>query len=155
MKRINFLFSLLIAGLVFTGSVYAQGKSDMAGAPLFTTLTGAAEVPGPGDPDGSGSAVIKLNHGRGLVCWTIMVADIELPATAAHIHIGDENTAGPIVVTLAAPDEDGFTSGCTEADRDLIRSILIQPELFYVNVHNAEFPPGAVRGQLRRAGQKQ
>jgi hypothetical protein len=35
-------------------------------------------------------------------------------------------------------------------DADLIMEIRQNPENFYVNVHNDEFPGGAVRGQLSK-----
>ena len=132
-----------VISLAVGAIVWAQG-----GRPLSTTLTGAAEIP-PGDPDGTGTAQITLNAGLGEVCWTINVASITLPATAAHIHIAPAGIAGPIVVTLSAPDASGVASGCTQsASQDVLRGITVAPELFYVNVHNADFPAGAVRGQL-------
>jgi hypothetical protein len=125
--------------------------ADRGGRPLSATLTGEAEVPGPGDPDGSGTAFVTLNQGQGQVCFEISVSDILLPATAAHIHVGTADVAGPIVVTLAPPDASGFSSGCAEeVDRELIKDIRQNPQGYYVNVHNAEFPPGAVRGQLTK-----
>ena len=48
-------------------------------------MTGAAEAPGPGDPDGSGTAFFTLNQGQGEICFELTVANID-PATAAHIH---------------------------------------------------------------------
>ncbi len=42
----------------------ALAQPAQGGAKLTTTLTGAAEVPGPGDPDGSGTATITLNPGK-------------------------------------------------------------------------------------------
>ncbi|MBA2380213.1 MAG: CHRD domain-containing protein [Blastocatellia bacterium] len=155
MKRTIMVYSLLITLLAVTGTTFAQRggeNGERAGAPLFATLTGDAEVPGPGDPDGQGTATITLNQGRGLVCWSIMVTDIQLPASAAHIHFGDINTAGPVVVDLSGPGADGISSGCRSVEASLIMSIRRNPELYYVNVHNPEFPPGAVRGQLRRPG---
>jgi aldose sugar dehydrogenase len=115
----------------------------------FTTdLTGAAEVPGPGDPDGSGMATITVNPLKRQVCFTLMVENIA-PATAAHIHIGPPDVAGPVVVPLNPPPTDGASSGCANnVDRSLLRNILQHPENYYVNVHNADFPAGAVRGQL-------
>ena len=104
------------------------------GAPQSTTLTGAAEVPGPGDPDGSGSASLRLNPGQKEICYELTVADIA-PATAAHIHIGGPTVAG---------------RGCKSVDRDLVLDILKNPAGFYVNVHNSAFLAGAVRGQLSR-----
>jgi hypothetical protein len=34
------------------------------------------------------------------------------------------------------------------ADPDLLRDIAENPQNYYVNLHNARFPAGAVRGQL-------
>lgn len=112
-----------------------------------TTLTGAAEVP-PGDPDGSGTATITINYGQARLCWEIQVKGITLPATAAHIHEAPAGVAGPVVVPLSAPDASGFASGCTTVDRGELKEIIQHPEEYYVNVHNADYPPGALRGQL-------
>jgi hypothetical protein len=124
--------------------------ADHGGRLLTATLTGAAEVP-PGDPDGSGSALITLNQGRGEVCWEIAVADILLPAAAAHIHVAPVGVPGPIVVPLSPPDDTGVAVGCTTGiDRSLIRAIRQSPADYYVNVHTTDFMPGAVRGQLAK-----
>ena len=147
MKKITSI-ALVITLLTF-GVVLAGGR------PLSTTLTGEAEVnaagvPNQGDLDGEGSARVTLNQGQGEVCFEINVSGITLPATAAHIHVGAAGVNGPIVVGLAAPDASGFASGCVSADKALIKAIRQNPADYYVNVHNAEYPPGAVRGQLSR-----
>jgi hypothetical protein len=112
-------------------------------------LTGAAEVPGPGDPDGRGHAHVRVFPKQDKVCFEIDVSNIELPATAAHIHRGSADVAGPVVVDLAPPGADGHSEGCVSVqDRELLRSIKNNPSGFYVNVHNTPFPAGAVRGQL-------
>ena len=59
-------------------------------------------MPGPGDPDGSGSAQVTLNQGRGEVCFDITVNDI-VAATAPHIHIGDASVSGGVVVNFNVP----------------------------------------------------
>jgi len=125
------------------------------GRPFVTTLSGEAEVtadgvPNQGDLDGEGWALITLNQGRGEVCWAIQVSGITLPASAAHIHVGAATTAGPVVVGLSAPDADGLASGCTSAAPELIKAIRQNPDEYYVNVHNADYPAGALRGQLSR-----
>ena len=113
-------------------------------------LTGAAEVPGPGDPDGSGTATIRLQLEQGEVCFDLTVSNIG-PATAAHIHEGAEGVAGPVVVPLDPAPTGGSSSGCiSDVDAALIQNIAQNPGQYYVNVHNEEFPDGAIRGQLGR-----
>ena len=132
-----------LATLVAGGAVAQEG-----GRPYTVAMTGAAERPGPGDPDGSGTATFRVNAGQGRVCYTLNVSNIE-PATAAHIHRGGPEVAGPVVVGLAAPT-DGSSEGCAEVTRALAQELIRTPGAFYVNVHNAPFPGGAVRGQLGR-----
>jgi hypothetical protein len=145
MKKNTLLQIMIVLALLALTSIAADG-----GRLFTTTLTGAAEVPGPGDPDGSGTASLRLNPGQEEVCFELSVSNIALPATGAHIHVGTADVAGPVVVPLTAPDVSGTSSGCVSADRELIKSIIQNPEEYYVNVHNTEFPPGAVRGQLSK-----
>lgn len=145
MRIVRILVALaLVAALTIVGTVSAAA----GGRPLTTNLTGAAEVPGPGDPDGSGWARITVNPGQGEVCWWLEVEGIA-PATAAHIHVAPAGVAGPVVVPLSPPT-DGSSSGCADVDRDLAMALIQHPERYYVNVHNADFPAGALRGQLSR-----
>lgn len=110
------------------------------------TLTGTAEVPGPGDPDGTGSAVVRFDVSEGEVCYDIAVSNIG-PATAAHIHSGAAGQSGGPVINFNVA-ENGLESCVTGVDRDLMQQILDNPAAYYVNVHNETYPGGAVRGQL-------
>lgn len=144
MKKITLIRMIaIVLAILALASIAADG-----GRPLSTTLTGAAEVP-PADPDGSGTATITFNHGQGEVCFELTVSGIA-PATAAHIHVAPAGVAGPVVVPLSPPTS-GSSSGCVSGvDPDLIKNIIQHPEEYYVNVHNAEFPGGAIRGQLSK-----
>jgi len=117
---------------------------------LTTKLTGAAEVPNPGDPDGKGTTVVRFNERRGTVCFKISVKDIA-GSSAAHIHEAPVGKGGPVVVPLfAMQSARKQRKGCVaDVDRTLVRRILANPRGFYVNVHNADFPTGALRGQFR------
>jgi hypothetical protein len=154
MKRFMTLLSILMLTLMLFAFQNPQDIDEPPGQEgrLFSArLRGEAEVPGPGDPDGTGSARVRLNPKEGEVCFRIQVSNIALPATAAHIHIGTPNFAGPVVVTLGAPDAEGNSEGCaSDQDPGVLRLIIDNPGVFYVNVHNAEFPAGAVRGHLSR-----
>ncbi|HET9427808.1 MAG TPA: CHRD domain-containing protein [Allosphingosinicella sp.] len=120
----------------------------MTPADLRASLNGLQEVPGPGDPDGSGTAVVRVNPAGGQVCWTLAVRGLD-PASAAHIHRGPAGSAGPPVVTLTTPGADGRSEGCIAVDQALARDMVGRSFDYYVNVHNAAFPAGAIRGQLR------
>lgn len=111
-------------------------------------LEGAQEVPGPGDPDGTGSATIRINRGLGQLCYSLQVNGIA-PATAAHIHEAPAGSAGPVVIGLQAPTG-GSSNACVSIGRELASEISREPDDYYVNVHNAEFPAGALRGQISR-----
>jgi hypothetical protein len=131
-----------------TTSATASPDQEQGGRLMAVALTGAEEAPGPGDPDGSGTARFTFNAGQQEVCFTLTAAGIAA-ATAAHIHIAPPGQPGPVVVPLTPPTS-GSSTGCVAADRDLITEILRNPEAYYVNVHNAQFPAGAVRGQLSK-----
>jgi hypothetical protein len=135
----------VVVGLSLAGCATV---GDAVGTGLEATLSGAEEVPGPGDPDGSGSAEITIVDRTDNLCYEVTVRNIA-PATAAHIHRGAPGRAGPPVVTLDAPT-DGESNACLSVASELVDEIEANPGNFYINVHNAAFPNGAVRGQLAR-----
>jgi hypothetical protein len=126
-----------------------EDNNGQGGALLAATMSGAQEAPGPGDPDGTGTARIVVNSGQRRVCFELTVNSID-PATAAHIHVGAPGQAGPVVVPLNPPPTSGQSQGCVDVDRDLARAIRANPGQYYVNVHNTQYPNGAVRGQLTK-----
>jgi|SRR5262245_50401257 len=148
MKQPGVLITLIvfIAGVSFVLSAQEQ----KGGRPISAILSGGAEVPGPGDADGTGLVKLTFNPGQNQICYELTVENIA-PATMAHIHSGAANAAGPVVVTLKAPTQ-GTVKDCVQVDKDKISKIMDDPESFYVNVHNADFPNGAVRGQLPKQG---
>ncbi|MGH2729399.1 MAG: CHRD domain-containing protein [Actinomycetota bacterium] len=148
-KRI--MVVLVALGLVVAG--FAAGGLAKGGAKRVASLSGENEVP-EADPDGSGKGTIRLKKGDGEVCFTVKWENIGSP-TKAHIHDGPAGQNGGIVVTLfdsatALPSTISEVRGCAEdVDEELIEDIKKNPEEFYVNVHNEEFPNGAIRGQLQ------
>lgn len=111
----------------------------------------AAHLGGAGSPDtdGAGHATFKIDTAKNEVCYTVMVEKIGA-ATAAHVHKGAAGASGPPVVPLKAPDAAGKSEGCATVDAAVVKDILANPAGYYVNVHNAEFPGGAIRGQLAK-----
>jgi hypothetical protein len=143
-------FVMAFAFLVFRNPALAQdnqikGKEKTKGPTSHTMtikLTGGAEAPDPGDKDGSGVAKLTFNHEKGEVCYTLTTKKTQT-VTAAHIHSGAAGQAGPPKVTFTPP-----TKGCTSVEKDVMDDMMKNPAIYYINVHNTDFPNGALRGQL-------
>jgi hypothetical protein len=140
MRRLTLLAALVLA-VVLMAAVPVMAAQR---ATLEASLTGEKEVPGPGDKDGRGEADVKVYKAK--VCYELEVERIKA-ATAAHIHRGGPNVAGPVVVELKAPT-DGSSEGCKAISRQLSKNLRDNPSHYYVNVHNNPYPDGAIRGQL-------
>jgi hypothetical protein len=150
-KSTRIAVGLALAGLL-VGLLPATASAGEKATTLRADLNGAKEIPGPGDTDGRAKARIVLT--RHTVCFVLQWRGIAGP-TAAHIHAGRKGVAGPIAVLLfesagPLPSTLGSAAGCVRAAKGLVRAIKQHPADYYVNIHNADFPAGAVRGQLHR-----
>lgn len=131
------------AALVALSLVVPSGAAVAEVPQHRVTLTGAQEAPGPGDSDGRGQFAWSLDGQR--LCYLLSVRGIAT-AAAAHIHRGKAGVAGPVRVELVAPKP--ASAACVNVAAGLATRLREHPRRFYVNVHNAGFPNGAVRAQL-------
>lgn len=123
----------------------AAGAATNAGTTkLEANLRGSNE----GAPASNrGKTEIRLTPSSGKVCWATTITKIDGKPNASHIHKGRKGVSGNVVVPLGA----GFKrQGCTTASKALVKAIIKNPGAYYVNVHNAKHPAGAMRGQLAR-----
>ena len=111
-------------------------------------LRGANEVH-PGDPDGSGTAEISFADELTRVCWDLNDLKGLGPITGAHIHRGAAGVDGPVVLALKQATEGGWR-GCSSDTAWVQQAFDEGLANYYVNVHTAEYPKGAIRGQLRQ-----
>ena len=152
----------IVLVLALATAVAGLSLATAQGGRKFTVpLTGAAEVPGPGDSDATGTAMLTINGGTGEVCFAFTATGLD-SVTMAHIHRGTETESGPVVVTLpiSADSMSADTTGrpnrlerCVSVPRDTVQAILRNLSGYYVNVHTVTFPDGAIRGQLAKKGQ--
>lgn len=141
--------SCVASAALLTTTAFAQGETG--GVRFTATMTGAQEVPGPGDPNATGTAVLRVNPGVPQICYDISVANIDGTINNAHIHIINPPTGfGPPVVNLTAPVSGSVKDCATSPNvtREEALAIIKNPENYYVNIHSTTFPNGAVRGAL-------
>ena len=143
--RVAALSAALLCGIVLLAS-----PASAATAVLRTTLTAAA-VPTGGDPAGSGEAYVIIDTVSGRVC-TVVVARGVVQVIAAHIHKGAAGVQGPHAIDLTTPVDYGagtaYSLTCTVESPALVADLIANPSGYYVNVHSAGRPLGALRGQL-------
>lgn len=142
-----------IAAVSLAGAMALAGCAtveEAAATAVDTTyhanLTGAQEVGG-GDSDGSATARVTIADDFDQVCWNVSDVRNIGDVTAAHIHVGARGVNGPPVFTLTKSNE-GTWTGCSEGAEWTQNRIEGNPENFYVNLHTAAYPNGAIRGQL-------
>jgi hypothetical protein len=82
-------------------------------------------------------------------CWTLSWRGIADPLDG-HVHFAPRGTAGPIAIDLDTDDVGGpDVSGCRMITAALASAITSDPGAYYVNLHNAGFQAGAIRGELK------
>ena len=153
---------LTLPGAAMAGHTNTVLVADLDGRE--EVATGATNNSIVGDPNGSGEAyVFGIDGDPETLCYVLLVDKIqEVPVgegMAAHIHFGERGENGPVIAALAGP-EDGDAADCLtegepgkfplhpEAGSGIVQDILNHPHDYYINVHNPEYPGGAVRGQL-------
>ncbi|MFC5824141.1 CHRD domain-containing protein [Nonomuraea insulae] len=133
-------------------SVLAHGF----GTTLTTQADGRQEVPAPGmkvgDHNGRAGWLVQPEGNR--VWFAASWKGIGAPV-GAHIHRAVKGKNGPVVVPFFAaekglPASINGVAGSATTSAALASRIWNNPKNWYVNLHTAQFPGGAVRGQLYR-----
>ena len=167
--------TLAAAGLCCLSVAAPLAHAGHLNVVLEAQLNGREQVPPVGtmmmvgDPDGRATAyVFGIDGDPTTLCYVLVdvkrIGELALApggGRAAHIHEGASGTNGPVVANMAWPQggqagdcltegEGAGTAGAKfpTAEVGLVQRILKNPASFYVNIHNAEYPSGAIRGQL-------
>jgi hypothetical protein len=144
---------LIVGALALLGLVAGTGYATASAVTVFTVHLAPTAT---GDQDGSGVAVLRLDPDHQQICYTIVVRDIGQPVEpapgigSAHIHTA---LTGGVFVNLltdfrSTGSDTYIARGCVSTSTANIDAILSHPDQYYVNVHTAEFPRGAIQGSL-------
>lgn len=130
-------------------------------------LGGDEEVP-PINTEGSGTFRMTI---RDTINFTLSFEDLSSPLGAAHLHFGQTNVSGGVMIWICggggqpacpATTEGTITGTITAANvtgpaaqgiaaGDLDSALeAVRDGLSYVNLHTANFGGGEIRGQIRR-----
>ena len=167
--------TLLALGLAMAVGCDDDDEPTTPAAETFrATLNGANERPTPRTTPGAGTA--EFTFRRDTLRWTINMTGMS-NVTAAHIHIGDANTAGGILLGLTSGTVSSslITGFITRAQFtapgspnqavtfDNLLEMMRAGNQTYVNVHTnntandptnnsgpGDFPAGEIRGQIAR-----
>ncbi|MGW7541265.1 CHRD domain-containing protein [Streptomyces sp. NPDC054770] len=121
---------------------------------LAASLRGANEVPvagGPavGDKDGAALEFIQVKGDKVTVAVTWRGTG---RPTDLHIHQGAKGTNGGVRIDfgklLKKARAHSVTGSVKVTDKALLKQLTTDPGAFYANLHTAQFPGGALRGQL-------
>ena len=135
------LTASLLAALALSAPASSETKN------LTAKLTGSEVIPA-ADPDGSGTAAIKVDDEKNTVCFKLSFKGIDEPI-AAHIHKAPKGKTQELPAVRLSDKVPLTQSGCVKkVSASLVRQISTKPAGFYVNIHTNAFPDGAVRGQL-------
>ncbi|MEV0381458.1 CHRD domain-containing protein [Nonomuraea sp. NPDC050643] len=126
------------------------------GKTLTARADGDQEVPAPNTKvgDGNGSAGWLVQPEGDRVWFASAWRHIGAPV-GAHIHRAPKGKNGPVVVPFFAAEKglpagiNGLAGSTTTSEATAGR-IWKNPKNWYVNLHTAKFPGGAIRGQLYR-----
>ncbi|MEO7246480.1 MAG: CHRD domain-containing protein, partial [Rubrivivax sp.] len=157
-------FKTLAACAALVGAAWAPtATAGHANTVLEASLDGREQVATDatsnamvGDPNGRATAYVFGIDGDPLtLCYLLVdikrVGELAMKpgdGRAAHIHEGPRGSNGPVVASLAWP-QDGQAADClTEGEAGkfpteepgIVQRILQNPAMFYVNVHNSVYP---------------
>ena len=147
-----------IAGAAVIAFLVAScGDSTGPGGKVYTAdLSPANERPTPFTTPGTGFATIVDNGDR--MDWTLQLTNMT-GVILSHIHLGDSETVGPVIINLFIPNvATGTVSGVvaqgtiTNANNanvslDSLR-VLFNNGHAYVNVHTQAHTGGEIRAQV-------
>ncbi len=132
--------------------------SGLRSGPLASLDSGDQEIPsadGKATGHPTGHAVAFLHPGPASLHYAISWSGLTAP-TAAHLHRASVGSDGPVVLPLFAAaaglptNITGVAGRVTGVQAALLSQVNTDPSHFYTNLHTAQFPGGAVRGQLFR-----
>jgi hypothetical protein len=144
------------------GIFFVLANGPLAASEVFRATLGGANALPANSSQATGTATVTLDADAGLVTISMGFSGLTQAYTSVHLHgPAETTTTGPQLITIAMAGSggyDGGTPGSTAAqfnNRELEVNATQIADLragrWYADVHNARYPGGEIRGQLRAA----
>lgn len=136
-------WAIALAGIA--AAVLLLSATAQSGTVLSANLYGDEVVGGGGaGRDAYGDFNAYAEPAEASLCYYLEVDGVG-EVTSAHVHLGKKGKNGHELVALQLAEMDEV---CAAADRETIKAMIARPAHYYVDVHTAAHPRGALRGQL-------
>ena len=144
MRRPGFMTLSMIASV---GFCLLAASVQAAVFDLSASIDGFQTVP-PTGSSGMGTGLVTYDDSSNLLSWDIAWSDLTGPVTVMHFHgPADVGTNAGVQVNI------GGISGTTSpsigsATITTAQATDLLNDLYYINIHTANFPGGEIRGQV-------
>ncbi|HTM95312.1 MAG TPA: CHRD domain-containing protein [Croceibacterium sp.] len=142
MRMIVICGSAVLAGALFGTPAAAQSSAFLA-----ANLLGQDVPNGAGDDKGSANFNGEVDLKRNRLCYYLDMDGVA-GANAVHIHQKDQALTDPPTLPLQVPGPGG-DEVCVNGDNAVLSAIAKTPGDYYIDIHSADHPDGAVRGVLK------
>jgi hypothetical protein len=136
------ILSVVLASILLTAISCSKDESN-PNVTFSATINGASETPANAS---TATGTATLTYNKDTKIFDIVVNYTGITATNAHIHKAAVGVPGGVVFGFTQPITSpiNYTSPVLTESQDSA----LNANLYYVNIHSAEFPGGEIRGQL-------
>ena len=149
---------LAVAAGIMVACDDSDSNSPNTTVTYVSNMNATSEIPPSAGSTGTGTATYVLS-GR-TISYTVTVDGLSDTAIANHIHVGNSQTNGAIIVPFnpAHIKTGQLASGTIDLDQPIVSGsssmtgdsllVLFNNGNAYTNVHTVPFPAGEIRGQI-------
>ncbi len=132
-----------------TGEI--RGQFATSNKLAFDMRLDAAQETPPTASTATGLGIMTVNGAMDTLWYDVVFDSLTATPTSAHFHIGAEGVPGPVVIDISSSISGNRISGFITdpaIPADFINNALMGN--VYINIHNATYPNGEIRGQVER-----
>ena len=124
------------------------------------SLDGMQQMP-PVTSTGTGAGIVSIDRDMTDVHYMVVVSGLKSKLAGAHFHTGLSSQSGPVTFDLSSAFSKtstndaafGYLNSTDTRSFKAVDAIRFMKDSIYINLHNADFPNGEIRGQVKNGGE--